>query len=107
MSTDNMSTATLVKRHPQRVSNGSVTFGDAALYRLSEPYRYDDEKPPCEYMFVSTSCVLGTWETYAFAADEAGDCLSWAELPGSEKETLSHVTVLGNMGYALVLAEAA
>lgn len=96
-------TATLVKQHSKRESNSSVTFGAAALYRLSKPYQYDDEKPPCEYMFVSTSCVLGTWETYAFPAVESGDCLSWGELPGSEKETRSHATVLGNMGYELVV----
>lgn len=100
-----MSIATLVKKHPAREPHYAVTFGDAALYRLSEPLTYDDEKPPCGHVFVSTSCVLGTWETYAFAASESGDVLSWAELSGSEKETLDHERVLGNMGYELARAE--
>jgi hypothetical protein len=32
-------------------------------------------------------------ETYAFPADEAGEILSWAELPGSMKVTLDHAAV--------------
>lgn len=98
-----MHTATLVKEHPDRSTRNDscVQFGRAALYKLSEPYRYDDEKPPCEFMFVSSSTVMGEPETYAFAAKEDGDCLSWSELPGSEKGDASHAQVLRNMGYVL------
>lgn len=100
-----MKTATLVKTQDRTARNDStVRFGDAALYKLSEPYEwagYDEEKKTCEFMFVSTSCVMGEWETYAFAAKEDGDCISWSELPGSEKGTREHAPVLQNMGYEI------
>lgn len=94
-----MNTATMVKEHTQRESKSWVTFGPAALYKLSEPYTYDSARPPCEFMFVSTSAPCGEWETYAFPADETGDCLSWAELPGSMKGEWTHADVLREMGY--------
>ena len=96
-----MKTATLVKTHPQRVSSEYCRYGKAALYKLSEPLAYDSDKPPCEFVFVSTSNPGRGWETYAFPSDETGDCLSWAELDGSETGTLSHDVVLGNIGYRL------
>ena len=97
-----MKTATLVKEHPSRQRNIVVTPGPAALYRLSEPLTCMWLDKPFEYVFVSTSTVMGTPETYAFAADEAGDCLSWSELDGSQKGEATHAQVLAEMGYGLV-----
>lgn len=94
-------TAKLEKKHPDRPATGYATFGPAALYRLSEPYTYDVERPPCDYVFVSTARVMGEWETYAFPADASGDCLSWAELPCSMKGPSTHADVLKEMGHEL------
>ena len=99
-------TATLVKTHPQRRNEEHIQFGLAALYRLSDPLQYDADKPPCSFLFVSTSAPLGRWETYAFPADETGDCLSWAELCDSEKEVRDHGRVIRNLGHELVEAAA-
>lgn len=97
-----MKTATLVKEHPRRRGNLAVSHGPAALYKLSEPLKCMWLDEPFEHVFVSTSTVLGTPETYAFAADETGNCLSWSELDGSTKGDATHAQVLADMGYELL-----
>lgn len=70
-----------------------VRFGKAAVYRL-EPAMGE-----IEHVFLSTSTVMGTPETYAFASDEKGQVSDWCELPCSMKGDVTHEEVLLNMGY--------
>lgn len=82
-----MKTAELVKKHPDRSAknNSAAEYGLAALYKLSEPLQGYDEGQESDYLYVSTSRICGTWETYAFLAKPDGDIISWTELPCSSK----------------------
>lgn len=74
---------------------GYVRPGKAAVYRLEPPLG------DIEFVFVSTSTVLGAPETYAFHCDENGKVDDYGELEGSAKGVHSHADVLGFMGYEL------
>jgi hypothetical protein len=70
--------------------------GDAALYELSEPL--DGH----EYVVVSASEVpMSGPETYIFGADENGEIIDWAELPGSTPGIMCHNSALKNAGYTI------
>ncbi len=74
--------------------------GSAWIYSLSEPLEGTD------YVLVSAIYVslVGVAETYIFPCDAEGNVTSWDELPGSQKGTMCHATVLGNAGYEIQVA---
>jgi hypothetical protein len=70
--------------------------GDAALYKLdSVVSTYDGDT--AEHVIVSAAQVFGAPETYIFAATADGEVISWGELPGSMKGTLSHHEALDKL----------
>ena len=80
--------------------------GHARLYRVVPPMRdYDDE--PHDYVIVSAVEVPYEGpETYIFPAHANSDePTAWLEMPGSQKDTLSHERVLHALGYRIVRAE--
>lgn len=92
---------------------GGVTSGNARLVRCETPFpfeKYDSRRGEyvtrtTRYIWVSTSCVMGEWETYAFPAYSNGKVHSWFELPGSQRHDFDmadpHDVVLGEMGVKL------
>lgn len=67
--------------------------GRAALYRMNPPYEGH------EHVIVSAVNVpLSGPETYIFPADLNG-IISWSELSGSQRGTLSRAAVLRDIGY--------
>lgn len=107
--------ATLVKftsaadRMAQRGNNGFGALGDSCLVRVNVPVSFDayDRKRneyrtrTTRYIWVSTSCVGGQWETYAFPAYSNGKVHSWSEMSGSQRHDFDasdmHAVVLGEM----------
>lgn len=84
--------ATLITKNPA----GRWT-GDAALYRMEPPMEGN------EFVIASIpSGRFGECETYLFAADETGKCLSWTELPASQTNIKSHKQVLEDAGYQVI-----
>jgi hypothetical protein len=68
--------------------------GDARLYELSKPIKYDDEK---ETSFIVISAVIASYsgaETYIFPSDKKGKILNWTELKGSFRGELNHEKAL-------------
>ena len=98
-----MGTATFIKRlHEGDPKRSAVQM----LYRLDPPIaftRYNDdceeETRQAEYVVVSATHVMGTPETYIFAADESGEIQFWCELDGSYKGGMDHVAALKGAGY--------
>ena len=105
-----MKTATEIKRL-------ETHKGDARLYRLSEPHKdypswdSNGEEEGKAHDFVIVSAVVALQiegpgpETYIFPADENGEIVSWGEMPGSLKGTLSHAEALENAGYTITEEE--
>jgi hypothetical protein len=87
--------------------------GDARLYRVEPPMvsveynaASNDFEPTDQFLVIlSAVTVLGEPETYIFPANEAGEVVSWTEMPGSQKGTLSHDQVLVSLGYTVVEGE--
>jgi hypothetical protein len=82
--------------------------GDARLYRLSAPVRYDDhgdedgEKKHTQYVVVSaTGAMFSGPETYMFPADPEGSILDWGEMHGSYKGDMNHERAIENAGWLL------
>src|SRR5690349_19484746 len=83
--------------------------GDARLYRVEPPLRYDtwgdedkDQEAATGYVIVSAADVpFSGPETYIFAASEAGDVLDWGELDGSFRGGLDHREALSGAGYEI------
>ena len=74
--------------------------GDAALYELDEPMKYDGGET-C-YVIVSATVVLITGpETYICPADCEGNIINWGELEGSYRGGLDHVRALEGAGYTV------
>ena len=67
---------------------------DARLYRLDPPLNETD------YVVSSAIEFRHGRETLVFAADEAGECLSWGEL-GGKYGTLDHAAALASIGYRI------
>ena len=67
-----------------------------AVYKLSKPLS------GFKYVVVSSVCDTYAYETYIFGSTEDGEILSWSELEGSEKCTMSHEQVLSNAGYTVI-----
>lgn len=96
---------------PRKVANflGSWISPSGAvqrLYQFDPPLKnYDDET--IEFAVLSAVRVMGYPETYIFKANpgnpSAGWIVDWCELPGSQKDTLSHQQVLQDMGYEEVV----
>jgi len=85
--------------------------GNAKLYKLSSPVRYEDtnretpRKRQTKFVVVSSVDMAldhGGSETFIFPADAKGKIQSWHELKGSSKGNLSHDVVLGLIGFNLV-----
>lgn len=98
--------------------------GDAVCYKFDPPLSdsWDEEEGGVwDYAIVSAVTLdygtvpmsrelrdsLPSCETYIFPADENGECISMAELPGSQKNTRSHAQVLGEIGYTIINKEEA
>lgn len=91
----------------ERLKNKTDFKGAAALYRFSPPlpdYRGN------EHEFVVVSAIIlpkamgGGAETYLFPANAQGDVVSWLEMPGSQKGTLSHQEVIEGLGYQYTIS---
>lgn len=96
-------TATLVRRFTE----AERWRGDAALYRLSEPAKYEqmgtDEPGLTEYVVVSAIQVpyVGGVETFIFPANVDGSTINMLEMPGSIQGVLSHEVALAGAGYIM------
>lgn len=96
-----MHKATFIREMPK-----SEFRGDARLYALSEPIKwehYNDvgelEQRIATHVIVSAAVTYSGPETYIFPAMDDGKILNWSELSGSERGILDHVAVLRNAGY--------
>jgi hypothetical protein len=103
----NTISATLVKLITDRQGNSFASPGVARLIRLDTPFpigtsyrskRKVAKERTTRYIFISTSCVMGEVETYAFPAYSNGKVFDFCELPGSMKGTSDHSEVLSAMG---------
>jgi dTDP-D-glucose 4,6-dehydratase len=73
--------------------NSFTTLGNAGTYRMTEPLAFEKynrktneyEKRTTRYVWVSTSCVMGEWETYIFPAYSNGKVHDWSEMSGSRR----------------------
>ncbi len=96
-----MKTATKIKQM-------EIFIGDAILYKLSEETRYThpvDGPRATLYVVVSSVTTRGTGipETYMFPTNSEGDVITFLEMAGSEKNTLSHEKVLTeNQGWTIL-----
>mgnify|MGYP000004704127 FL=1 len=106
---------TMTKTKPntaELIKDVSADFrGNAKLYKLSSPVRYEDtnretpRKRQTKFVVVSSVDMAldhGGSETFIFPADAKGKIQSWHELKGSSKGNLSHDVVLGLIGFNLV-----
>ena len=96
-----MKTATLIKN-----LGTSASGAKQSLYLMTPPikeegYSEDDATLLWNYVVVSAVSAFDTGcdETYIFPANEKGKIVSWLELPGSMRGTLSHTEALANAGY--------
>lgn len=98
-------TATLIRTLP-RGTNSMVAA--QAIYKFDPPLptSYDeDESETTIYALVSASNAMFSGpEVYLFAYNDPEDTepVSWMELPGSQKGTLSHEEVISDLGYTIV-----
>ncbi len=78
--------------------------GHASLYKLSEPHAEsswgNDDPKAYDHVIVSAA------ETYIFpaAGPDADEPVSFGEMPGSLRGTMSHAEALANAGYDIVSA---
>ena len=81
--------------------SGEGWKGTAMLYEVNPPMK-DYEGKKHKYVICSTVDAMFTGiETLIFPADKEGKLISWSELDGSERGTISHERVLQNAGYEL------
>lgn len=80
--------------------------GDARLYKLSVPMKYeeigDDEEHECAHVIVSAvnpPIPSAPPETFIFPADESGKQINFLEMHGSFRGGMDHVLALANAGY--------
>lgn len=99
-------TATLIRTMPRGTRS---MIGAQAIYKFDPPLptsSYDeDESGTTTYALVSASNVMFSGpEVYLFAYNDPEDFgpVSWMELPGSQKGTLSHEKVISDLGYTIV-----
>lgn len=85
--------------------------GHASLYKLSEPhaeYNWGDGEPKTyDHVIVSAAFAMFSGpETYIFpaAGPDADEPVSFGEMPGSIRGTMSHAEALANAGYDIVSA---
>jgi hypothetical protein len=71
------------------------------LYEVHPPvsFGYEETAGTTSFVVVSAVYVLGTPETYIFAADERGEIIDWCELSGSFRGALDHEAALRGAGY--------
>lgn len=97
-----MKTATLIKNLPT-----SATGAKQSLYLMTPPIKeegYSEDDATLLWNYVVVSAVNAAYtgdETYIFPANEKGDIVSWGELDGSMRGTLSHAEALANAGYTI------
>ena len=91
-------------------SYGGTVLGASCLVKLATPVpfgrnRKKDKERTTRYIWVSTSCVMGQWETYAFPAYSNGKVHDWCEMYGSQRHDADasdmHAVVLGEMGITM------
>lgn len=75
------------------------TRGQVVLVRTDEPVTYGDERTTTHYLYVSAAQVGRDDEVYIFPATEEGRVLSWLELCGSRRGTLSIRETMMDAGY--------
>lgn len=91
----------------QEIKKLSNWYGDARLYKLSEPhahYTWDNEEKFYDYVIVSAVVApISGAETYIFPAAgiDADSPVSFSEMPGSSRGTLDHAKVLSDIGYEI------
>jgi hypothetical protein len=88
------------------VQDMSDFSGVAKLYRVDPPVSFDDDKK-ADHVVVSAVDSEWACETYIFPANEKGDVLSWGELDGSQRGSVSHQEVLHAAGYQVEDGEVA
>lgn len=81
--------------------------GDARLYKLSEPTKYqqihEDEERTTLYVIVSAVCSFFSGdETYIFPATGSGEPINYLELRGSFQGSQNHALALQNAGYEVI-----
>ena len=79
--------------------------GDARLYRLSEPVKFDGGSVRGETNYVIVSAVnvpLAGPETYIFPATKYGGVINLGELDGSYRGGLDHAAALTGAGYEVI-----
>lgn len=75
------------------------TRGQVVLVKLDEPIEYGDERKTTHYLYVSAAHIGRYEEVYLFPADKKGEVLSWLELDGSRRGTLSIRETMTEAGY--------
>jgi hypothetical protein len=118
--------ATLVAFTPasERRSDSFRQSGNAACFKLAVPAKFhgfnkrtgEYEERTTRYVWISTSCIMGQWETYAFPAYSNGKVHCWHEMYASMRHDADEFAdpiaeVLKGLGYAVpstnAVAEAA
>ena len=80
-----------------RIKTVEAASADQALYHC-EP-----DLDGHEFVVVSASIVpFSGPETYIFPADSAGRITDYGELEGSQRNCMSHTTVLEDIGYTVI-----
>jgi hypothetical protein len=75
--------------------------GDARLYRLSKPVRYEDGRT--DHVVVSAVNVAFSGpETYIFPAKPDGTAIDFGSMKGSFRGDLNHRRAIKNAGWTLV-----
>jgi hypothetical protein len=100
-------------RNAKRGDGYGTVLGDSCLVKLAEPVKFGGsyrhgkktKERTTRYIWVSTSCVGGEWETYAFPAYSNGKVHCWREMYGSQRHDADmsdpHAVVLGEMNIAV------
>ena len=98
-----MKTATLIKNLGTSESGAKQSLYLMAPPIKEEGYWGDDATLLWNYVVVSSVRAFDTGrnETYIFPANEKGEIVSWGELDGSMRGTLSHAEALANAGYTI------
>lgn len=99
-----------------RIKDVSYAFlGTAHLYRLNPSLEGHEfiiassvdmsDNPHLGFIKLSDELLSGSFsstETYLFPANELGEALNWAELQGSQKDTMDQNKVWADLGYEVV-----
>ncbi len=81
--------------------------GHASLYKLDPPMKDFEGEKAYEHVIVSAVVApMSGPETYIFPAKPNGEVIDFGELPGSQRDTMSHDCVLQDAGYTVVRAAA-